>query len=407
MSAPILRPRLHLMTASRLKTLNACPRQHEYRYERGYVTLVDADALRFGTLIHLGLEAWWKAHMAGQQPDGTPLDVALATVSEHIAAQQRGETDEFEAVRVMALLAGYDAQWSTFAAGCEVLGVEVPFLLPMLHPRTGEPAREWRIAGKMDGVLRLADGRVAVLEHKTSGEETGVGSDYRRRLMLDPQVSQYFEGVRTMTDPQTGEHIVADVCLYDVLQKPAIKPRTATPEADRIYTQPKSRACRECGKKTAPPPPHTDADTGTTCVDGRITTDPGGRLRAGQREHDETPTEYAERVNADIAADLDGYFQHIEVIRLPHEQTTHGFNVWHAARQIWLMRHDGYHRQNPSACVRYGRCAYIDVCEGTARIDDPARFRRIADPHVELADALGALQHQQAEQTTANAGEDR
>lgn len=385
MSAPIQKPRINLMTASRLKTINACPRQHEYRYERGYAPLVDAAALKFGTVIHIGLEAWWKSPRGPEIENAheAALDAAIAAIP---TTGPYGDMDVWEHIRVMALLAGYDARWWEFSTTVEVLGVEVPFRLPMRNPTNGEKAREWVCAGKMDGVLRLPDGRVAVLEHKTSGEETGVGSDYRRRLMLDPQVSQYFEGVRTMVDPVTGLHLTADVCLYDVLQKPTLDPREATPVEKRKYTEAKDKACAECKKKKPSPAPHIDEKSGVECVDGRVLTDAGGRLHANMREHDETPEEYTERLAAHIAADLDGYFQHIEVVRLPHEQTSHQFNVWAAARDVMFWRHNGYHRQNPSACVRYGRCAYIDVCEGTARIEDPTRFKRLEDVHVELAD---------------------
>jgi hypothetical protein len=77
--------------------------------------------------------------------------------------------------------------------------------------------------GKLDGLLRLADGRVAILEHKTTSSDARSGSDYRRRLTLDPQVGTYFEGCEALGTP-------AEVCVWDVLQKPAIRPLRATGE---------------------------------------------------------------------------------------------------------------------------------------------------------------------------------
>ena len=50
-----------LLTASRLSAFRACPRLHHYKYDLRLAPLLESEALRFGTLIHLGLEAWWKA----------------------------------------------------------------------------------------------------------------------------------------------------------------------------------------------------------------------------------------------------------------------------------------------------------------------------------------------------------
>ena len=63
-----------LLTASRLSSARACQRLHFLRYAKGYRPAVDAEALRFGTLIHRGLEAWWTA------PAGERLEAALAAL---------------------------------------------------------------------------------------------------------------------------------------------------------------------------------------------------------------------------------------------------------------------------------------------------------------------------------------
>lgn len=57
--------KLPLLTSSEMGTYRACARLHHYRYDMGVRSIVDADAARFGTLIHLGLEGWWVAKKAG------------------------------------------------------------------------------------------------------------------------------------------------------------------------------------------------------------------------------------------------------------------------------------------------------------------------------------------------------
>ncbi len=63
-----------LLSASRLSSFRACARLHHYRYELGIRPAQEAEALRFGSLIHRGLEAWWKALQADRL---TPALVAL------------------------------------------------------------------------------------------------------------------------------------------------------------------------------------------------------------------------------------------------------------------------------------------------------------------------------------------
>jgi hypothetical protein len=65
---------LPILSASRLRAARSCQRLHRFQYLDGYRPLVEAEALRFGTLIHLGLEAWWRA------ADGGRLEAALTAL---------------------------------------------------------------------------------------------------------------------------------------------------------------------------------------------------------------------------------------------------------------------------------------------------------------------------------------
>jgi hypothetical protein len=62
------------LTASRLAAARGCARLEHYRYGLGWRAAVDSEALRFGTLIHVALEAWWKAD------EGRRLEAALMAV---------------------------------------------------------------------------------------------------------------------------------------------------------------------------------------------------------------------------------------------------------------------------------------------------------------------------------------
>ena len=372
---------IHLLTSSRLRSFQSCPRAHHYRYEVGLTpTAPETGARALGTAVHAGLEAWWLAWREGAEKYALPSAVR--------AAEDALPFDEpFTLAMIRALVVGYDAAWSEWAATVEVLGVEVPFSAELTHPVTGVASSTWRVAGKIDALVRLSDGRVAIVEHKTRSGDAAAGSDYRRRLTLDPQVSTYFEGVRALG-------YTADLCLYDVLCKPAIKPLLATPEEDRVYTSEKSRSCRECrrAEKNRTPAPHFE--DGIACADGRIVTDTGGKLRANQRDRDETATEYEARLLSVIAADRDRYLVHAEIVRSDAEREAHQWALWHAVRSIEETRRAAKSAgdvravpQSPASCFGTGhRCPYLDVCEGTVSARDATRFKRLPTVHPELSD---------------------
>lgn len=221
---------------------------------------------------------------------------------------------------------------------------------------------------------------VYVVEHKTTAIEIGPGSTYWKRLQLDAQISKYLVGSRALGHEPIG-------VLYDVIRKPLIRPLEATPIEKREYTKPKDKACPECKKKGAGPAPHTV--DGLTCADGRIVTDPGGKLYANMREHDETPEEFRKRLRDDIAANPEKYYQRGTVVRLDEEERDAAKDAWEIAREVREAQLADRWPRNVDACDAYGSfCPYFAVCAGEASIDDPTRFRDADNPHEELSKPL-------------------
>lgn len=54
---------LPIITNSEMKAFRRCNREHHYAYGLGYRTTHEAEALRFGSLVHIGLEAMWRANV--------------------------------------------------------------------------------------------------------------------------------------------------------------------------------------------------------------------------------------------------------------------------------------------------------------------------------------------------------
>lgn len=326
-------PALPLLTTSRLKTARACQRLHRYQYGLGYRPVTDADALRFGTLWHLGMEAWWTA-------TEHRLDAAIAAI--------QVETDPYDLARCEALLVGYDARWRDEAELYDVLAVEAEFRAPLVNPETGRASVTWQLGGKVDVVIReRATGRVGICEHKTTSEDMTPGTDYWRRLRMDPQVSIYYTGGQVIA----GESIT--FCLYDVVKKPGLRPGKATPVEKRQYKK-------------------------------------DGSLYATQREQDETSAEYRERLLAAIAEAPNAYFARSEVVRLEGEVAEATFDIWQLAQQLREAARLGRYPRNPYACLQYGRtCPFLSVCSGETSLDDETQFRR-TEIHPELNDAAEA-----------------
>ena len=191
-----------LITASRMSCLLDCPRKHYWRYECAIKREMDAMALRFGTAWHAAMESRWQ-----KMSYDDALAAALATARDF---------DEATVATISGLLAGYYARWSEDPV--KELCAEVEFRSQLANSRTFD------VAGKIDGLGILHDGRLALVEHKTTSADVGPDSDYWIRLRSNPQINQYVLAAR-----QLGWDV--SVVLYDVTRKPSIRvKKDETPE---------------------------------------------------------------------------------------------------------------------------------------------------------------------------------
>jgi len=317
---------MRTITTSECRCYQACPRKHDIQYNQLVRPSESSEALRFGTLVHKGLEAWWRA-------PSEPLAAAYE-------AMRSGGADPVSLIIAEELMALYDATWG--AEPYEVLAVEAEFQTDLRNPETGAASRTFRLGGKIDAVVRdTNDGRVLIVEHKTSSDDISPGSDYWKRLQIDNQVSTYFVGARAI-----GYDVQA--CLYDVIGKPRMRPLKATPESDRRYKK-------------------------------------DGSLYANQRAEDESLDDFRIRLREELQSNPGRWLQRGEVVRLESEEQDAAFDLWQVSSQIREADRTGRHPRNPSQCSAYGRtCEFFDVCTGTTSLDDP-RFRRASDAHEELS----------------------
>ncbi len=324
--------RLPVLSNSSLTCFRRCPREYQFRYVMLRRPRRKVEALRFGSFFHVGLNAWWTCEGAA-----TPEVRLLAAMHavEARAAKNEEDADPFDMVKTVTLLAGYTARWGE--EGYLTIAVEKNFRLEF---------DGYALVGSIDAVAERRD--VHNVEHKTTAADISPTSDYWRHVdTMDPQVSTYMRASRSLG------YDVRDT-LYDVVRKPTLLPYKATPEEAKKYTKP---------TKAEPVP----------------------RLYANQREEDETPAEYGERLTADIVSKPDWYFQRRTIVRLEHDDAEHERDVEQTARMIAFCDERGAWPRSPSACERYGRlCDFHEVCSGLTTIDDGTRFTTKTKQHEEL-----------------------
>lgn len=336
-AARIVPRRLPLLSNSSLTMFRRCPREYFFSYVLRRRSATKAEALRFGTFFHLGLNAWWRA-------DGGPVDKLRAAFGAmHEKANEPGEDDPFELVKAEELMIGYTARWG--GEPLKTLHVELQFRLPIdTHYDHG---------GAIDAIAQdkseVARGEPSVhnIEHKTTSQDIAPGAPYWRHVRsLDSQVSTYMKAARELGFSPKDT-------IYDVIRKPSILPLKATPIESRKYTKPTAK-------------------------------EPRPRLYANMREEDETPEEYRVRLSVDIASNPERYYQRQNIVRLEVEDENHEADVLQTAEMIRFAEQRSAFPRTVSACERYGRlCDYHPVCSGEASIDD-SRYMTKENTHEEL-----------------------
>jgi PD-(D/E)XK nuclease superfamily protein len=386
-----------LYTSSRLRVLRACLRLHYYRYVLGIRT-PETEQMRFGTVGHRALEAWYRVWMdvddqdppAGTDEEDSEIyferrrEALACRLPAALAIIDAADISVWDRIKLSILIRAYDARWG--AEDWDILAVEQEFRYQL-----GDHV----IGGKIDAIIRdRRDGRVYVVEHKTTGVDASLGSAYWEKLTIDTQVSIYIDGAGMLGYDIAG-------CIYDVLKRPGHEPKLATPPEKREYT--KGRGCKGCGGSgggkagiiqgrgvyiVAGPGEEQREIECTGCSGTGWLNDADGkpqapRLHAKQRDTDETAEAFEERLVEEIAERPEDFLLRGPVVRLEHELP--------AMRQDLLdaigVEQTGLTPRNPDACASYGTlCSFFSICAGRESIDNQELFPRgRTHPELEVA----------------------
>lgn len=342
----------HLLTHSSESTFKTCQRKYFLRYIAGLQPNHSADPLRFGTGFHLGLECF---------KNREPEDVAARAIVDLYADAECPpwlDVDGFatEMETVIAMIRGYYHRYAADGI-LEFIACEQPFELPITNPETGRPTPTYKSAGKIDGIAKLPDGRIALVEHKTTSESVEQGSDYWGRLLMDSQISRYVLAARAIGfDVQTT--------VFDVVRKPAIRPKAIT-KADRAAATHKG--------------------------------DYFGLPLTEMCPERETPKMFGARLLADLVERPEFYFARNEIARLDSDLEEFRREQWvlqQAIRESELKSHfwgASAFPRNTGACLTMGRCPFFDTCRGLTgdvNQETPNGFKRASVLHPELATVI-------------------
>lgn len=375
-----------LITNSRLSCKKACPRKHYFRYELGVRPESEANYFRIGGCFHKGVELG----KAGPNPyPGSPeLNAAIEQAVQQYETVNPAWDDErvydwmIEREIVANMLAGYFWRWHGNDVIAEVIAAELPFQIPIRNPKNGQQAWYWGwsvdpregtrtrvkvtplLAGKIDGIVRLKDGRIAIHELKTTGDDITAGSDYWSKLRIDSQISTYYHAAKEL-----GHDV--ETILYDVAKKPAMRP-CQVPLVDEndvkiVHDAAGHRVKTKDGKKWRE---SGDAAQGFTLQTRR-----------------ETPAEFGARFLADITLRPDHYFQRVEIPRLDADIAEFQSELWDQQLDLRQAQKSGRWYRNTNQCVTFGKCEYFGICTNSIEVDPnnpPAGFARVADIHPEL-----------------------
>ena len=217
---------LHV-SASAVNTLQGCPRRWWYRYAEGAPEEDTSARLILGGMVHLALAVFYEALLDGSPLP--PIDYLGAVMQEKVEREassgipilfgdlENEQTLLAEAVRLVTcfLEDGYRPP--------EVLGVELPFALPISYNTKGEQHQyEERLVGFIDLIARGDNGEILVIDHKTAAR-----LDKQRAARADLQMSLYSLAVRELFNV---EHV--DLAFQQIV-------KTKTP---RCVLQPIARA---------------------------------------------------------------------------------------------------------------------------------------------------------------------
>jgi len=287
-----------IFTWSRVTATQTCPRKGYLRYGLGWRREgTPGKALRIGLAYH-------EAQHACVTGD---VDRVPEIMAEHVG-------DEFEHEYVLAMLASY---WERYEREpYEFVASELQFEIE-LHGK--------RAAGAIDGIVRVSDGRLMVLERKTTSDDITPGESYWWAVRINEQVSLYMIAARALGYDVAG-------VIWEAVRKPGQRPLKSV---------------------------------------------------------NESAEQYGERVAHVMGSDPGRYFQRVELVRTEAQLEAFALDfarLCQSAAEVSGLPRSLSPRNTTQCNISGRRCPFLDICDRdwTLLDDAPAGYEQLSWIHTEL-----------------------
>ncbi len=179
MVPPEVRQQPHV-SFTQLDTYLRCP----LKYRFSYIDRIPPDftpaALAFGSGIHGAIAYFFRQQQKGQAPGIEDLQAYFEGYWQLETGHRVIRYPEKESKETLLALAGrmLEVFYAKQEPGAEVVGVEVPFEVPLVDQETGE-LLDRPLVGSLDLLERGSDGRLVVVDIKTASRKyTEVQASY-------------------------------------------------------------------------------------------------------------------------------------------------------------------------------------------------------------------------------------
>ncbi|MDZ4851695.1 MAG: PD-(D/E)XK nuclease family protein [Pirellulaceae bacterium] len=325
-----------LLTYSALNTFRNCPRKYKNRYLENLRPRERAEALSFGSVIHTSIELWYRSQDVESRLQDVMVYISGAFENRMVDPNQMAQWH-----LANAMMLGYADRYAT--EEFDVIEVEKEFVGEIRNPDTGRQSQTFRIAGKVDAIVRCHDG-LYLLEHKTAAM---VDANYLDKLWTDTQIALYCYYLRELGYPIVG-------VIYNVLLKSRLKQSAGETQSEYEARRAELAAKNKSGKSTA------------------------------KRQMPETDAEFQARL-AEWYSRPEAY--HREFIYLSEDRLAMlQDEVWEITQQYLDARRRGKWLLNTSNCFSYQRpCEFLAYCQSGFNPNVADNLYEIALPNEELS----------------------
>lgn len=185
---------------TRISSYKECPRKYFLRHKRNLVREGLSAALLFGLGWHDAQDSIWTMLNAGKTTDEEVLKAGMRQFNEtwvheggpnplDLTISQRDNLAPRTPEIAAEMMYNYIRTRKGFIQDCELLGVEVPFAVPIY-----EDESPVMYIGRLDKVIKHLQYGIIVIEHKTTAwyaKATGFRKDYLEGFSPNSQVDGY------------------------------------------------------------------------------------------------------------------------------------------------------------------------------------------------------------------------